>query len=76
MDHEHLRGGAYLTLCDESRFGYRIDPDGEGLEIVVYGPMELSIGMTPQVLRRCQELLAEAQHAVTSARRPNRVPRP
>jgi hypothetical protein len=64
-----VRGGAYLNLLDDTKIGYRVDPDGDGVEIVALGSMELSIGMTPSVLRRCQEVLAEAQHAVTRARR-------
>ena len=68
MDGELVRGGAYVNLLDDTKIGYRIDPDGEGVEIVAFGAMELTIGMTPEVLRRCQEVLAEAQHAITRAR--------
>jgi hypothetical protein len=70
MDRELTRGGAYVNLFDDTELGYRVDPDGEGVEIVAFGSMELSIGMTPQVLRRYQEVLAEAYGAITEARRP------
>jgi hypothetical protein len=69
MDHELARGGAYVNLFEDSKLSYRVDPGGESLEIVVFGPMELSIGMTPAVLEHCQEVLAEAHNAVTAARR-------
>jgi hypothetical protein len=72
MDHEPIRGGAYVNLFDDTQLRFRVDPDGDGVEIVALGPIELSIGMTPEVLRRWQELLAEAQLAI-SARRPRLV---
>lgn len=68
MDCEPVRGGAYVNLFDDTKIAYRVDPGGDGVEIVALGPMELSIGMTPQVLERCQEVLAEAHHAVIQAR--------
>jgi hypothetical protein len=68
MEHQIVRGGAYVDLLDDTKIGYRVDPGGDSVEIVALGAMELSIGMTPAVLRRCQEVLAEAQHAVTRAR--------
>jgi len=68
VDGELVRGGAYVNLLDDTKIGYRVDPDGDSVEIVALGAMELSIGMTPEVLRRCQEVLAEAQLAVTRAR--------
>jgi len=68
MDGELVRGGAYVNLLDDTKIRYRVDPGGDGVEIVALGPMELSIGMTPKVLRRCQEVLAEAQHAIIRAR--------
>ena len=71
MDRELVRGGAYVNLFDDTELGYRVDPDGEGVEIVVFGAMELSIGMTAQVLRRCQEVLAEAYGAITETHRPS-----
>jgi hypothetical protein len=69
VDCEPVRGGAYVNLFDDTKIAYRIDPGGDGVEIVALGPMELSIGMTPRVLERCQEVLAEAHHAVVRARR-------
>ncbi|HYQ65269.1 hypothetical protein [Actinophytocola sp.] len=68
MDGELVRGGAYVNLLDDTKIRYRIDPDGDGVEIVALGSMELSIGMTLEVLQRCQQVLAEAQHAVARAR--------
>jgi hypothetical protein len=68
MDRELVRGGAYINLLDDTKLRYRVDPGGGGVEIVALGPMELSIGMTPEVLQRCREVLAEAQHAVVRAR--------
>lgn len=68
VEHEQVRGGAYVNLLEDTKLGYRVDPGGDGVEIIALGPMELSIGMSPSVLRRCQELLAEAQHAVVQAR--------
>ncbi len=73
MDHELIRGGAYVNLFDDTQLRYRVDPDGDGVEIVALGSMELSIGMTPEVLRRCQDLLAEAQRAIVEVRRPRLV---
>lgn len=60
MDQELVRGGAYVNLLEDTRITYRVDPGGDSVEIVAFGPMELSIGMTAEVLRRCQEVLAEA----------------
>jgi hypothetical protein len=74
MDRELVRGGAYVNLLDDTELKYRVDPDGEGVEIVAFGSMELSIGMTPQVLRRCQEVLAEAYGAITEARHSSDAP--
>lgn len=68
MADEPVRGGAYVNLLEDTKFGYRIDPGGESVEIVAFGPMELSIGMTPEVLRRCQEVLAEASCVLRKAR--------
>jgi hypothetical protein len=68
MGGELVRGGAYVNLLDDTKIRYRVDPGGDSVEIVALGSMELSIGMTPEVLRRCQEVLAEAHHAVTRAR--------
>lgn len=68
MEQEPVRGGAYINLLDDTKLAYRVDPGGDGVEIVALGPMELSIGMTPLVLQRCQEVLAEAQHAIVRAR--------
>jgi hypothetical protein len=68
VDREPVRGGAYINLFEDSEIAYRVDPGGDGVEIVALGPMELSIGMTPQVLERCQEVLAEAHRAVIRAR--------
>jgi hypothetical protein len=68
MEHRIVRGGAYVNLLDDTKLRYRVDPGGDSVEIVALGSMELSIGMTPEVLRRCQEVLAEAQHAVIRAR--------
>lgn len=73
MDHELIRAGAYVNLFDDTQLCFRVDPDGDGVEIVALGPVELSIGMTPGVLVRCQELLAEAQAAIAEARRPRLV---
>jgi hypothetical protein len=69
MDRELVRGGAYVNLLEDTQLRFRVDPGGDGVEIIALGPMELSIGMTPSVLRRCQEVLAEAQRAVVRARR-------
>jgi hypothetical protein len=69
VDHKIIRGGAYVNLFEDTQLEFRVDPDGGGVEIVAIGSMELSIGMTPGVLGRCQELLAEAQLAVAAARR-------
>jgi hypothetical protein len=68
MEHQIVHGGAYVNLLDDTKIRYRVDPAGDSVEIVALGAMELSIGMTPKVLRRCQEVLAEAQRAVTRAR--------
>lgn len=68
MKQDLVRGGAYVNLLDDTKFGYRVDPGGDGVEIVALGPMELCIGMTPSVLRRCQEVLAAAQLAASQAR--------
>jgi hypothetical protein len=68
MEHETVRGGAYVNLLEDTRLSYRVDPDGESVEIVAFGPMELSIGMTPEVLRRCQEVLAEASGVLRKAK--------
>jgi hypothetical protein len=73
MDHQLIRGGAYVNLFEDTQLRFRVDPDGDGVEIVALGPIELSIGMTPEVLQRCQELLAEAQLAMSEARRPRLV---
>lgn len=69
MKQDLVRGGAYVNLLDDTKFRFRVDPGGDGVEIVVLGPMELSIGMTPQVLQRCRDMLAEAQRAVSRAHR-------
>jgi hypothetical protein len=60
MAHELVRGGAFVNLLDDTKLAYRVDPDGDSVELVAFGPIELSIGMTPEVLQRCQEVLAEA----------------
>jgi hypothetical protein len=69
-----VRGGAYVYLLDDTELRYRVDPDGMGVEIVAFGAMELSIGMTPLALRRCQEVLAEAHRAIVEARRTSDTP--
>ena len=68
MEGGPVHGGAYVNLLEDTKFGYRIDPDGDGVEIVAFGPMELSIGMTAEVLRRCQEVLAEASGVLRKAK--------
>jgi hypothetical protein len=68
MEGEPVRGGAYVNLLEDTKFGYRVDPGGDSVEIVAFGPMELSIGMTAEVLRRCQEVLAEASGVLRKAR--------
>lgn len=68
MDQEPVRGGAYVNLLEDTKLVYRVDPDGESVELVALGPMELSIGMTPEVLQRCQEVLAEALCVARKAR--------
>lgn len=60
VDQELVRGGAYVNLLEDTKLAYRVDPGGDGVELVALGPMELSIGMTPQVLQRCLEVLTEA----------------
>jgi hypothetical protein len=74
VDRGLIRGGAYVNLLDDTELGYRVDPDGEGVEIIAFGSMELSIGMTPQVLRRCQEVLAAAYAAIAETRRSSDAP--
>jgi hypothetical protein len=68
VEHRNLRGGAYVDLLDDTKIRYRVDPGGDSVEIVALGVIELSIGMTPGVLRHCQEVLAEAQQAIVRAR--------
>jgi hypothetical protein len=68
VEHRTFRGGAYVDLLDDTKIRYRVDPGGDSVEIVALGAIELSIGMTPGVLRRCQEVLAEAQQAIIRAR--------
>jgi hypothetical protein len=68
MDQETVRGGAYVNLLEDTRIAYRVDPDGDSVEIVAFGPIELSIGMTAEVLRRCQEVLAEASSVLRKAK--------
>jgi hypothetical protein len=69
MEHEIIRGGAYVNLLDDTKINFRVEPGGDSVEIVALGAMKLSIGMTPDVLWRCQEVLAEAADAIMLARR-------
>lgn len=57
---QRVRGGAWLVLEDDSEIVYRVDPGGETVELVVMGPMELGIGMSETIVRRCQDLFGEA----------------
>jgi hypothetical protein len=68
VDKELFCGGAYVNLVDDTKLAYRVDPGGESVELVALGPMELSIGMTPQVLERCQAVLAEALRVAREAK--------
>jgi hypothetical protein len=52
-------GGAHLTIADDSRISYRMDPDGD-VHFTVLGPMELEMLMSPTTLKRCHELFTEA----------------
>lgn len=74
MDQELVRGGAYVNLLEDTRLAFRVDPGGESVEIVAFGPMELSIGMTPEVLLRCQEVLAEALAVLRKAKAQSAAP--
>ena len=53
-------GGAWAEVEDDSRITYRVDPGGQTVHFVFFGPMELGVAMTAKVVQRCQGLLGEA----------------
>jgi hypothetical protein len=59
-DGQPTKGGAWLAVEDDSKIVYQIDPSGETVEFVFHGPMELGVGMSAQLVRRCQDLFGEA----------------
>lgn len=53
-------GGAWLVVEDDTKISYRIESDGEVADFAFLGPVELAVGMSAQLVRRCGDLFAEA----------------
>jgi hypothetical protein len=53
-------GGTWLSVTDDSRISYQVEEGGRTVEFSFLGPVELGIGMTEQLVQRCQELFSEA----------------
>jgi hypothetical protein len=48
-----------VAVDDDSKIAYRLDHQTRTVEFVFFGQCEFSIGMTPSVVRRCQDLFGE-----------------
>lgn len=60
VDPPRVHGGTWLTVNDDSKITYRIDPGGTTVGFVFLGPVELEVGMSADVIRRCQDLFGKA----------------
>jgi hypothetical protein len=61
---EAVHGGLWLMPADSSRVTVKVEPGGHHAEITFFGPFEVSLSMSEQVIVRCGEACAEALRAM------------
>lgn len=52
-------GGTWLLVPDTSTISYRVDGE-DCAELLLDGPLEISLSLTEQGMRRCAEVLTQA----------------
>ncbi|KAA2254844.1 hypothetical protein F0L68_29105 [Solihabitans fulvus] len=64
-DSPQLHGGAWISLQDNNKISYQVLPDEGYADFNFFGPIEVSLNMSTDTIRRCHELFGQALDEIT-----------